>query len=86
MEGVLLSGSRKPFEVPFDRGMVYVFNFLPHNAIKLLDESPEIEIYIRTSYLCEDKSFNLTNLVCIIIIIPYYASLKLRLIYSLQEL
>jgi hypothetical protein len=53
-EGKVLSCSRAPL-VPFDRGMVYVFNFLSHNAIKVC-ESSAFEIRIRTSYLCEDTS------------------------------
>ena len=52
-EGKLLSCSRVP--LPFDRGMVYVFNFLSHNVIKVC-ESSAFEIRIRTSYLCQDTS------------------------------
>ena len=54
-EGKVLSYSRAPPLVPFDRGMVYVFNFFSHNAIKVC-ESSAFEIRIRTSYLCQDTS------------------------------
>ena len=52
-EGKLLAWSK--CRIPFDRGIFYVFNLLPHDKIKLCD-SPALEIHVRTSYLCYDTS------------------------------
>ena len=54
-ERMVLACSKRPYRIPFDRGMFYIFDFLSHNAIKQC-ESPAFEIHIRTSYLCEDAS------------------------------
>ena len=54
-EGKVLICPARPFRIPFDRGMFYIFKFLSHDAIKLC-ESSAFEICVNTSYLCEDTS------------------------------
>ena len=51
----LLTCAKKPLKIQFDRGMLYIFRFLPHDIIKPC-ECRALEIYVTTSYQCRETS------------------------------
>ena len=53
--GRLFACSKKPLKIPFDRGMIYVHNFLPHDRIKQC-RCEAFEIHMHTKYCSSEVS------------------------------